>query len=199
MRIRYLNTGNLDHVDRNLGQSLIRAGIAEEVKSDKSAQSSLETLRQFQREMNSPASPDKVNWTVELVGTTQKALCIVMRVGAYQVCYGGDPKTVNARCEWPGGGRFLSGFGRACPQAVIDEYSRAYKRARPSEKLVLPNNTSSDVNSRMAEEIKVMQRVLSENDAALADFVRPQESRIPRVIGGPDDSEVTYEKGDPGF
>lgn len=202
MRIRYLNNGNFDHVDRNVGQSLIRAGIAEEVSETKPGQSSLDALREHQRAMNPPAPPDQPRWSVEYLGLVQKAWFVVLRVGAYAVKFGGDPKLVNARRTWEGGGMWLSGFGRECPESVVKEYAARYKNARESERWYPPvSATSSDyaANTAMATELTAVQTQMKANDAALADFVRPEESRAPRVIGGPDASEVTYERGNPGF
>jgi len=190
--------GESVHLPPLEARTLISGGFAEEVVTAKPGENNLEKIRRHQRESNPPAKPDAVEWFVDFTGNIQRFIAIVMKIGATTVTYGGDPARVNAVRRWDGGQQWLSGFGRECPEAVVREYAARFKAAKPNERFV-PIDTAKDElgsNKAMAGKVMAKQAEQKKNEAALADFVRPQQGRIPVVLGT-NDGEVEYELGDP--
>jgi len=143
MRVRYLNNNREDHVERNLGQSLIRAGIAVEVPTPKTPA----PVRQFSiviENYNDGRTLDK------------KVVAIRMDYGKTVAHYFGKPELINARKEWPGGGRYLNGFGCAVPDEIVREYAKVWKKnedLRLPKEVLDPDNSCAE-NEKMAAAMK---------------------------------------------
>lgn len=158
MKIKYLNNGVEDHVENQLARSLIMAGLAEEVT---------------QPEKKLPAPVPTPQWSVEInrASTSQPHVYIALRVGQGIYRYFGHPQLVNAIHSWDGGKRFLSGFGRECPEEIRAEYERIWTE-----------NPNLRTVSAMA---------LSINNARGDDAFR---NRVHKVKGGPDIALPTNEQ-----
>jgi len=123
MRIKYVNNNSEDHVERNLGKSLIRAGLAVAVGPE-DAEESTSRLPKYQ-----PAAVVEPEWEVTVHNGHQggKTLCIRMTLPNLVLDYFGPPDAANSRREWDGGCRWLNGFGRAVPEEIVKLYKRQYK------------------------------------------------------------------------
>jgi hypothetical protein len=148
MRIKYLNNSVEDHVERNLGQSLIRAGLAVAVGAEENSS----RLPKYQ-----PASAPAPQWEVCVhtgIGTGEKVLCIRMTLPHSVVDYFGPPENANAVKRWDGGQRFLNGFGCAVPDDILKQYKRSYKE-NPNLRgagVAMPLGFTGGSNDSMASE-----------------------------------------------
>jgi hypothetical protein len=117
MRIKYLNNSVEDHVDRNLGTSLIRAGLAVAVGPEESEATPFR-LPKYQH----PSAPAEPRWQIETVGISKKELVIRMSILGQVYYFSGNPASANKTVAWDGGSRFLNGFGRAIPKQILKAY-----------------------------------------------------------------------------
>src|SRR5580693_3436326 len=99
MLLKFHATGETMHVENAHARAFIASGLAEEIKQEK-------------------PKPDLTpRWAVDILNRQGEnpTLAVVMKVGPNHTHYTGKPEEINRRHEWPGGARYLSGFGRECP------------------------------------------------------------------------------------
>jgi hypothetical protein len=140
MKIRYITNDIEDHVDRNLANSLIRAGIAVAVDPQEPdipiAGTSLQDRQRARLGLTSQPAAVPV-WDVVTVARKTKAnphdpmpqeLVIQMEILGGQFRWSGNPKHANATIKWDGGQRYLSGFGREVPSEILGRYTALWKK-----------------------------------------------------------------------
>lgn len=119
MKIRILASGEIRHIDNSTGSALVSAGLAESLSATDDKPGRL------------PRAGDAVVpqpiWEVVVIKSAQPVLAIRMTIGTQDALYTGDPKKVNARVEWNGGGRFTNGFGREVPEEIAKQYAKQWK------------------------------------------------------------------------
>jgi hypothetical protein len=154
MKIRYLSNSKEDHVENQLGRSLINAGLAEAC-ADPTAPGC------------GPKPDVTPRWSVVVTGGTQspKYVCIQLQVAGSIQQYIGHPKHVNARKEWQGGGRWLN-FGREVPEAIVKEYKKLWN---DHEELRAPLGAGYDVRPETDEQ-RYQRRELEEKNRAAANL-----------------------------
>jgi hypothetical protein len=121
MKVKFIhgpNTGQEAHLANHIAEGLIAAGLAEQIVSESKP---------------IPAPIPAPEWAVEFFEANQssnssyapnKLVCITMRIGRGFIHYFGHPQLVNAIHSWDGGQRYLSGFGRECPEEIRALYER---------------------------------------------------------------------------
>ena len=150
MLVRYINTGAEEQLPVGLANSLIKAGMAEEVKK-----------------APEPVSPETPRWSVELYGHLEPKLFIVMRIGNHRLQYGGLPERANHKVTWEGGFRYTSGFGREVPEVILCEYTTRYKNAHRDERLPIEASAPDAANMQMAAALQTAQLFERKKEAAL--------------------------------
>jgi hypothetical protein len=133
MRIKSKLNGEISNVRGDIAREMVKLGVAEII-----GESPAEVAARLPKPGD--AVTPEPRWSVEVVGLETKHLAIQMLIGVQnnQTLYIGHPDSVNARKEWPGGGRYLNGFGRAVPDEIAREYKRQWK-ASESLRAPLPD------------------------------------------------------------
>lgn len=180
MLIRYLNNRVEQHVENQLGRSLITAGIAEQVS------------KEFV--LPEPA------WSV--VYDPAGYVAIKMELGTLQpnsaggrpqvmtvAFFNGDPKYIHNRRDHLGN-EFCSAFGRSVPSEIIKEYKKARKTARP-ERITppaqVPDNEYNRDQAATLNHLNQVQRQRAENlpkserEALIAEGFDPDGQGIGRT------------------
>lgn len=121
MRIKYLNNNQEDHVESNLGRSLIRAGLAVAVGSE-TDNSRLPRPGDFR-----PVSP---TWEVCLrkTATGREELGIKLTVLRTDYWFCGHPDNATRKISWNGGFRWGSGLPHEIPKETLKEYTTRWKQ-----------------------------------------------------------------------
>lgn len=154
MLIRYLTNGVEQHVQNQLGRSLIAAGLAQEIPPKGSLLD--QTRARLAAQMGSaPALEPK--WAVvtepyaDLQDPNKHVLAIRMDLGKQTSHFFGYPDQVNAKKEWDGGCRYLNGFGREVPEEIAKEYRRQWKANKhlraPDDVLSPPRDERNDLQA----------------------------------------------------
>jgi len=126
MKVKYTSgpkAGQEEHVSNEIGRVIVGTGLAEEVET-----SLFPKFGDFK--IPEPKWAVLVTRGSEAVDNPNpvKMLVIEMRLADTIARFSGHPNIVNARREWQGGGVWLSGFGRECPKALVDEYRHEWER-----------------------------------------------------------------------
>jgi hypothetical protein len=111
MLLKFTATGETLHVENAHARAFLAAGLAEEIKIEK-------------------PKPDLTpRWAVDILNRQGEnpTLAVVMQVGQNHTHFTGKPEDVNKAVRWDGGQRFLSGFGRECPEAICRQYAEAWE------------------------------------------------------------------------
>jgi len=115
-KIKSLLNGNISNVRGDIAREMVKMGVAEIIGEDPDG---------FPRAGDAAIPPPE--WSVCLLtGSGFQELVIKCVVGKATYYYSGLPKGLNDKEEWPGGFRYLNGFGREIPAHIVDEYTRAY-------------------------------------------------------------------------
>jgi hypothetical protein len=104
MKIRYIKTGTIDHVENAQGRAFIEAGLAEPILD--------RTLKP------TPVITPKYSTSI-MTGTTRRYLVLICEVLNRKDYFSGDPATITDR-----------DFGRpvaSIPKEVLAEYARQWK------------------------------------------------------------------------
>ncbi|SRR6266446_5160647 len=120
MRIRIKQSGAEMSIENSAGAALVATGLAERIESDD---------RKIKLPRPGDFKPLEPQWNVAVVKTLEglQFLAIDFRIGNHRSVYFGNPKLTNAKMQTPLGGQcFLNGFGRPCPEAVVEGYANAW-------------------------------------------------------------------------
>lgn len=129
MKVKYAN-GEVSSVRNDLGRELVRAGIAIVLEPDTDDGVVHAGNESYRLPKYGDARIPQPSFSVELLHnqmTNNRYLAVVMVLGEQRITYIGPPKEINDRVTWPGGGRWLNGFGRECPADVAKEYDKRWK------------------------------------------------------------------------
>jgi len=169
MKIRILASNEVKHVENSLGSTLISAGLAEPTQ-DPVTDSPLPKPGDFK--IPEPKWSVIVHPWSHPLRETRSVLFIQMNFMHGSVQYCGHPKKVNARVEWPGGGRYLNPFGRPVPPEIVAEYTKQWNA---HEELRL---TDAELNpTKVDDENRQRAKDKAEFDRAVA------EGHVPRTRG----------------
>jgi len=131
MKIRYIATGIIEHVQNQIGRAQINAGVAvlvDDGSIEAPSPYGMETYR-LPRASDPLPPPPENHWSLELVkgNTEEPVLALILRRGTAKVIYTGDPKYLNAKKVWDGGWRWANSFGFEVPSELAKEYARRWK------------------------------------------------------------------------
>lgn len=163
MKIRYLSgpkQNQSEHVENSVGRFAVSAGLAEEiVTGEVTAPGPGGRDETYRLPKPGDVAPPVDRWAVSVMQFgTKSHLVITLESGSFKAFYFGEPGHVNDKRVWQGGYRYLNGFGRACPEAIVAEYKKQFKR-NPELRFVpdfqaasLGVNSAS--NEKAAQELK---------------------------------------------
>jgi len=146
VHIKYLNNNSEDHVDRNLGRSLIRAGLAVEIVPPPAPP----PIPVWSVRRNNSSGFVLIKMELGVVGagaykndvdpqTREVRRVAVMTTPKLEAFFDGDPAFIHDR-KFPDGKPYSSVFGRAVPEEIVKEY----KRARRNPDACRPVSTVTD-------------------------------------------------------
>jgi hypothetical protein len=123
-RVKSLLNGEVSNVRGDIAREMIKLGVAEALDSlGPDTGENTSKLPKY-----NPTAVQEPSWEVTVHQGAQGAKVLVIRMtlnnGTYD--YAGLPKDANRRREWPGGGLYLSGFGRAVPKEILKQYEKSY-------------------------------------------------------------------------
>jgi hypothetical protein len=124
MKIKNLFSGVVTNERADMARALVRQGLAEALEPDTGDE------KNAYLPAKCTASKPVVLWDVitrhKATGGGELAIQLVVN-GASPLFYLGKPENVNKRQEWEGGGRWLSGLGRECPEEIVKLYKKQWK------------------------------------------------------------------------
>jgi hypothetical protein len=148
MKIKSLINGQVSNVRGDIAREMVKLGVAE-------------ILPEFPKPGEAVLPPEE--WAVVLIGGYKggnKHLAVQLKMGPQVFLFWDNPRLINARREWQGGGRYINGFGRAVPAAVADEYT---KRWNQNEALRGPDSIA---DAKRAARIRGEQNATNESERA---------------------------------
>jgi hypothetical protein len=157
VKIRNKFSGIVSSERADIAKAMIRQGMAEALEPEQ------QDTEPGKLPKYDPSRIPQPTWSVSIEGNVRKELCIRMELPGLVALYSGHPKNINSTVSWPGGQRWLSGFGRECPAEIATQYSRQWK---DNEQLraVVPFNPdvqqafSSKVNDDQAADLAARPR-----------------------------------------
>jgi len=151
MKIRYKNNGVTDNVERNLGTSLIRAGIAEE-------------LQPLVAPLHHEIKP--VVFSVVLIGTPAYVAIRAERDGRFLADYYGSPDAVHNKKNHDGS-PYSTAFGRAVPDEILADYKKQWKNKKLRAPLpAVPGISVGELQRQNADRDLIIRRQQEADEAA---------------------------------
>ncbi len=150
MKIKNLFSGVVTNERADIARALVRQGMAEALEPDTGDAKNDYLPKPY------TASNPVIFWDVitrhRADGKDELAISLVVN-GRQPIFYQGKPENVNKRQEWDGGGRWLSGLGRECPEEVVKRYKKLWKsndQLRAPESFGVPGGSDGSANEAMA-------------------------------------------------
>ena len=140
MKIKIIASGEIRHIQNDMGSALVSAGLAEALSD---------------RPQPGDYIPEQPKWEVTTVGTVKEELVVRMTILGQTYYFSGNPANANKTISWDGGCRFLNGMGRAIPKDILETYRDQWKSSpalRGPEFSMIPEATSCPENEKQAAE-----------------------------------------------